>query len=78
MTICSRAIGYCFPIVFLLLCNPKIPKQGIEIQFFFLNRLWRFLKKLANPVKLHSSAPRAACLLQRFKVMLSGHDFMIK
>ena len=65
MTICSRTIGYyfkeqyaiVFPIVLLLFCNLKIPKQSIEMQVFFLNGLWRFLKNGHLPVKLHSSAP---------------------
>ena len=46
-----------FPIVFLLFCDLKIPKQGIKMQFFFLNGLWRLLKNGHLPVKLHSSAP---------------------
>ena len=45
MAICSRTKGYCFQeqqaIVFLLFYNLKIPKQGIKMQIFFLNRLWR-------------------------------------
>ena len=61
MTICSRTKGYCFQeqwaIVSLLFCNLKIPKQGIKMQFFFLNGLWRLLKNRHLPVKLHSSAP---------------------
>ena len=64
MTICSRTKGYCFqeqyaivlPIVFLLFYNLKIPKQGIKMQIFFLNGLWRSLKNGHLPVKLHSSA----------------------
>ena len=28
-----RTIGYCIPIV----CNLKLPKQGIKMQIFFLN-----------------------------------------
>ena len=28
----------------LLFCNLKIPKQGIKMQIFFLNGLWRLLK----------------------------------
>ena len=47
-----------FPIVFLLFCNLKIPKQGIKLQIFFLNGLWRLLKNSHLPVKLHSNAPR--------------------
>ena len=66
MTICSRTKGYCFqeqyaivfPIVFLLLYNLKIPKQGINMQIFFLNGLWRSLKNGHLPFKLHSSAPQ--------------------
>ena len=65
MIICSRTKGYCFqvqkaiasPIVFLLFCNLKIPKQGIKMQIFFLNGLWRLLENGHLPVKLHSSAP---------------------
>ena len=34
MTICWRTIGYCIPIAFLLFCNLKIPKQGIEMEIF--------------------------------------------
>ena len=44
-------------IVFLLFCNLKIPKQGIKMQIFFLNRLWRLLKNGQLPIKLRSSAP---------------------
>ena len=62
---CSRTIDYCFrenrPLFSLLFsgifCNLIIPKQGIEINFFFLNGLWRSLKNGHLPVKLHSSAP---------------------
>ena len=57
MTICSRTKGYCFPYCFILFCNLKIPKQGIKMQIFFLNGLWRLLKNGHFPVKLHSSAP---------------------
>ena len=57
MTICSRKIDHCFPYCFLNFCNLIIPKQGIEMQFFFLNGSWRFLKNGHHPVKLHSSAP---------------------
>ena len=46
-----------FPIVFLLFCNLKIPKQGIKMQVFSLNGLWRLLKNGHLPIKLHSSAP---------------------
>ena len=53
----SRTIWYCFYLVFLLFCNLKIPKQGIKMQIFFLNGLWRLLKNGHLPVKLHSSAP---------------------
>ena len=49
-----------FPIVFLLFCDLKILKQGIKMQIFFLNRLWRLLKNGHLPVKLHSSAPPGA------------------
>ena len=57
MTIYSRAIGYCFqeqqiivlPILFGIFCNLIIPKQGIEMQIFFPNGLWRFLKNWASP-----------------------------
>ena len=49
-----------FPIVFLLFCDLKIPKQGIKLQFFFLNGLWRLLKNGHLPVKLHSNAPRVS------------------
>ena len=56
-TIVSRTIGYCFPYCLLLFCNLKIPKQGIKMQFFFLNGLFRLLKNGHLPVKLHSSAP---------------------
>ena len=38
----SRTIDY-FPIVFGSFCDLIIPKKGIEMQIFFLNRLWRFL-----------------------------------
>ena len=41
----------------LLFCDLKIPKQGIKMQIFFLNGLWRLLKTGHLPVKLHSSAP---------------------
>ena len=41
----------------LLFCNLKIPKQGIKMQTFFLNGLWRLLKNGHLSVKLHSSAP---------------------
>ena len=51
-----RTIDYCFHIVFGNFSNLIIPKSGIKIQFFFLNRLWRFLKNGHFPVKLHSSA----------------------
>ena len=51
----SRRIGYCFPILFLLFCNLKIPKQGIKMQIFSLNRLLRLLKNGHLPVNLHSS-----------------------
>ena len=37
-------------------CNLIIPKQGIEMQIFFQNGLWRFLKNGHLPVKLHSGA----------------------
>ena len=47
MAICSRTKGYCFKM------------QGIKMQFFFLNGLWRLLKNGHLPVRLHSSAPRA-------------------
>ena len=61
MTICSRTKGYCFKeqyaIVFLLFCNLKILKQGIKMQIFFSNGLWRLLKNGHLPVKLYSSAP---------------------
>ena len=57
MTICSRTKGYCFPYCFLLFYNLKIPKQGIKMQIFFLNGLWKSLKNGHLPVKLHSSAP---------------------
>ena len=56
MTICSRTIDYCFLIVFGIFCNLIIPKQGIEMQMFFQNGLWRFFKNGHLPVKLHSSA----------------------
>ena len=79
MTIYSNTIGYCFPIVFennrlllsLLFCNLKIPKQGVEMQTFFLNGLWKFLKNGHLPVKLHSSAPRglnSCCYLSKQKL----------
>ena len=53
----SRTTDYCFPIVFGIFYNLIIPKQGIKMQMFFLNRLWRFLENLHLPVKLHSNAP---------------------
>ena len=53
----SRTIDYCFPYCFGIFRNLIIPKQGIEMQIFFLNGLWRFLKNGHLPVKLHSSAP---------------------
>ena len=58
MTICSRTIDYCFPIVlgcFRNFCNIIIPKQGIEMHFS-LNGLWTFLKLGTLPVKLHSKS----------------------
>ena len=54
----SRTIYYCFPYCFPIVCNLKIPKQGIKMQIFFLNGFWRLLKSGHLPVKLHSSAPR--------------------
>ena len=65
MTICSRTKGYCFQeqeaivflIVFLLFYNLTIPKQGIKMQIFFLNGLWKLFKNRHLPVKLHSSVP---------------------
>ena len=65
MIMCLSTKGYCFQeqwaivlsIVFLFFCNLKILKQGIEMQIFFLNGLWRFLKNGNLPVKLHSSDP---------------------
>ena len=64
VALCSRTKGYCFknnrllfPIVFLLFCNLKIPKQDTKMQIFFLNGLWRLLKNGHLPVKLHSIAP---------------------
>ena len=45
------------PLFCLLFSNLIILKQGIEIQSFFSNRLWRFLKTGHLPVMLHSSAP---------------------
>ena len=65
MTICSRTKGYCFqeqyaivfPIIFLLFCNLKIPKQGIKMQIFLQNGLWRLLRNGHLPVKLHWSVP---------------------
>ena len=36
-------------VVFLLFCNLKIPKQGIKMQIFFLNGLWRLLKMGTSP-----------------------------
>ena len=64
MTICSKTIGYCFALVFknnrllfsLLFCDLNIPKQGIEMQFFFPKRVVEILKNGHLPVKLHSSA----------------------
>ena len=47
-------MDYCFPIVFGMFCNLGIPKQ---MQIFFQNRLWRFLKDEHLPIKLHSSPP---------------------
>ena len=56
MNICSRTTGYCFKeeytivfrIVFGNFCNLIISKRSIEIQIFFPDRLWRFLKKWAH------------------------------
>ena len=61
---CLSTKGYCFqeqwaivlPIVFLLLCNLKIPKQGIKMQFFFLNGLWRLLKN-GHPPSIYIQVP---------------------
>ena len=33
----------------LLFCNLKIPKQGIKMQIFFPNGLWRLLKMDTSP-----------------------------
>ena len=41
----------------LLFCDLKIPKQVIEMQNFFLNRLSRFLKNGHLPIMLYLSAP---------------------
>ena len=69
MTICSRTIGYCFPYCFW---NLIIPKQGTEMQIFFLNELCRFLKNGHLPVKLHSSSPRGSTLLPKLAVIESS------
>ena len=82
MTIFSRTIGYCFAIVFknnrilfsLLFCNLKIPKQGIEMQIFFMNGLWKFLQIGHLPVKLHSSAPPGVWSDNSDKLKLSRKD----
>ena len=57
MTIDSETKGYSFQeqqasvflSVSLLFCNLKISKQGIEIQFFFLERVVEILKNWAPP-----------------------------
>ena len=41
---------------FLLFCNLKIPKQGIKMQIFFLNGLWK-LKKWARPRQVTFKCP---------------------
>ena len=38
-----------FPIVFLLFCNLKIPKQGIKMQIFFPEQVVETLQKWAPP-----------------------------
>ena len=53
MIMCLSTKGYCFqeqwaivlPFVFLLFCNLKILKQGIEMQIFFPKRVVEILKK---------------------------------
>ena len=68
MNICSRTIGCCFqeqytivsPFVFGIFCNLIIPKQGIEMKTFFLNRLWGFLKKWATPGQVTFKCPPGA------------------
>ena len=46
-----------FPIVFLLFCDLKIPKQGIKMQIFYLNGLCRLLKKWAPPFQVTFKCP---------------------
>ena len=59
----SRTIDDCFPIVFGIFCNLIIPKQGIEMQIFFLKGFWRFLKNGHLPVKLHWSTSPPGVLM---------------
>ena len=93
MTICSRTKGYCFQdqyaivlknnrlsfshIVFLLFCNLKIPKQGIKMQFFFLNGLWKLLKNGHLPVKLTFKCPPPPTGNREIRLQVehgTGHD----
>ena len=57
----------------LLFCNLEIPKQGIEMQLFFLNGLWKFLKNGHLPVKLHSSAPPGPKSKSQIHGLLNRH-----
>ena len=41
----------------LLFCNLKIPKQGIKMQIFFLNGLWRLLKNGHLPRQVTFKCP---------------------
>ena len=64
MIMCLSTKGYCFqeqwaivlPVVFVLFCNLKILKQGIELQIF-PNALWRFLKKGEPPRQVAFKCP---------------------
>ena len=67
----SRTIDHCFPIVFGIFCNLIISKQGIEMQFFFLNGLWRFLKMGTSPSSYIQVPPPPGCRRKRTGQKLS-------
>ena len=75
MTICSRTKGYCFQehrlLFSLLFCNLKIPKQGIKMQIFFLNGLWR-LKKWAPPRQVTFKCPPRALHWDLLEIWLNS------